>query len=101
MKPEWKQLVDSVLSGVDITRETQESVISVTNAIVTPLSLLIHAAGLSQEDSERCQTIWQETMKMLGAKCVERESKAIQVRVRNRAKNPIVFRTRIFRDFEP
>ena len=79
MKPEWKQLVDSVLSEVDITKKTQESVISVTNAIVTPLSLLIHAAGLSQEDIEHCYMIWQETMKMLGAKCVERESKAIQV----------------------
>ena len=78
MKPEWKQLVDSVLSDVDITQKTQESVIAVTNAIVTPLSLLIHAAGLSQEDVDHCQQIWKETMATLGAKCVEKESKAVQ-----------------------
>ena len=66
MKPEWKSLVQDVLENVDLTLKTQESVVGVANAIVTPLSLMIYAAELPEERVEECRILWKETLKALG-----------------------------------
>ena len=66
LKPEWKDLVQDVLENEQLTERTQESVVAVANAIVTPLSLLVYAAELPQERIEECRTLWKETLKHLG-----------------------------------
>ena len=78
MKPEWKDLTSGILHEQDITRKTQESVVAVANAIVVPLSLLIHAAGLPSDDIEQLKLVWKQALGMLGEKSVEKQSKGIQ-----------------------
>ena len=77
MKPEWRDLTDGVLHEQDITQKTQESVVAVANAIVVPLSLLIHAAGLPPSGIEELKPVWRQMMQTLG-ESVEKESKGIQ-----------------------
>ena len=80
-KPEWKSLVNSVIEDENLTERALEHVVSVANAIVTPLSLLIYAVELPEAQIEQCRTLWVETMKHVGAKCMNKEvdDKGIQV----------------------
>ena len=65
LKPEWKELVQDVLENEQLTVRTQESVLAVANAVVTPLSLLVYAAELPRESIDECRTLWKETLKHL------------------------------------
>ena len=73
LKPEWKELVQDVMKNEMVTRKTHEAVLAVANAIVTPLSLLIHAAKLPADQIQECQTLWKEALKQIGAKCSPKE----------------------------
>ena len=69
LKPEWKDLVQDVLENDQLTERTQESIVAVANAIVTPLSLLLFAADLPPEKIEACRTLWKEALKQIDDRC--------------------------------
>lgn len=69
LKPEWKSLVQDVLENEQLTEQTQESIIAVANAIVTPLSLLVFAAELPQERVDVVKTLWKDTLEHICGKC--------------------------------
>ena len=78
-KPEWKTLVQEVLENQDITKKLQENVVAVANAVVTPLSLLVFAVGLSDEQIQQCVNLWQDTLKKLKAHCMMKADKSTEV----------------------
>ena len=69
LKPEWKELIQDVLENEQLTERSQESIVAVANAIVTPLSLLVFAADLPPEQIEACKTLWKDTMGRIDDKC--------------------------------
>ena len=69
LKPEWKELIQDLLENEQLTERSQESIVAVANAIVTPLSLLVYAADLPPERIEACKTLWKDTMDKIDDKC--------------------------------
>ena len=69
LKPEWKTLVQDVLENKQLTEKTQESIVAVANAIVTPLSLLVYAAELPQERVDAVKVLWNYALKHISGKC--------------------------------